>query len=95
MDDIELIELSRESSGIWEDLIVDIKDTQTETDDSLPMRELLCLDAQLRSIHGSLKDEVAKKVQLEEHIKKEQQRLERIREYHGEYDDCIREDITK
>ena len=95
MDDIGLIELSRESSGISEDLIVDMKDTQTETDDSLPMQELLCLDAQLRSIYGSLKDEVAKKVQLEEHIKKEQQRLERIREYRGEYDDCIREDITK
>ena len=29
------------------------------------------LDKQLRSIRGSLKVEVAKKVQLEEHIKKE------------------------
>ena len=36
-----------------------------------------------------------KKVQLEEHIKKEQRKLERIREYPGEYDDGIREDITK
>ena len=34
-------------------------------------------------------------VQLEEHIKKEQRKLERIREYPGEYDDGIREDITK
>ena len=42
-DDIELIELSRESSRISEDLIMDIKDTQTQTDDSLPMRELLGL----------------------------------------------------
>ena len=32
---------------------------------------------------------------MEEHIKKEQQKLERIREYPGEYDDGIREDITK
>ena len=38
---------------------------------------------------------MAKKVQLEEHIKKEQPKLERIREYPGEYDDGIREDITK
>ena len=49
-DDIELIELSRELSRIWEDLIMDIKDTQTQTDDSLPMRELLGLDTHLRSI---------------------------------------------
>ena len=49
-DDIELIELSRESSRISEDLIMDIKDTQTQTDDSLPMQERLGLDAQLRSI---------------------------------------------
>ena len=35
--DIELIELSRESSRISEDLLMDIKDIQTQTDDSLPM----------------------------------------------------------
>ena len=58
-----------------------------------PCGELLGLDAQL--IRGSLKVEVAKKVQLEEHIKKEQRKLKRIREYPGEYDDGIREDITK
>ena len=67
-DDIELIELSRESSRVSENLILDMKDTQTQTDDSLPMRKLLGLDKQLRSIRGSLKVEVAKKVQLEEHI---------------------------
>ena len=51
-DDTELIELSRESSRISEDLIMDMKDTQTQTDDSLPMHELLGLDKQLRSIRG-------------------------------------------
>ena len=71
-DDIELIELSRESSRISKVLIMDIKDTQTQTDDSLPMRELLGLDKQLRNIRGSLKVEVVKKLELEEHIKKEQ-----------------------
>ena len=60
-DDIELIELSRESSRISEDLIMDMKDTQTQTDDSLPMRERLGLDVQLRSIRGLLKAEVAKR----------------------------------
>ena len=59
------------------------------------MQELLSLDAQLRSIRGSLKVEVAKKVQLEEHIAKECRKLERIREYPGVYDDAMREDITK
>ena len=39
--------------------------------------------------------EVAKKVQLEEHIKKEQWKLERIQEYPGVYNDAMREDIAK
>ena len=51
----------------------------------MPMQELLGLDKQLRSIRGSLKMEAAKKVQLEEHIKKENRKLERIREHPGEY----------
>ena len=59
------------------------------------MRELLGLDKQLRSIRGSLKVEVAKKVELEEQIKKERQKLEEFRAYPGEYDDTMKEDITK
>ena len=59
------------------------------------MRELLGLDKQLRSIRGSLKVEVAKKVQLEECIKKEQRKLEEFQEYPRVYDDAMREDITK
>ena len=59
------------------------------------MQELLGLDKQLRSFRGLLKVEVAKKVQLEEHIKKEKQKLERNREHPGVYQDGIREDITK
>ena len=67
--DIELQEIVKS----MEDLIFQIKDVQTDTDDLFehPLRELLGLDAQLRSIRGSLKVEVAKKVQLEERIKKE------------------------
>ena len=60
-----------------------------------PIRELLGLDKQLRSIRGSLKVEVAKKVELEEHIKKEYRNLEEFREYPGVYDDAMKEDITK
>ena len=59
------------------------------------MRELLGLDKQPRSIRGSLKVEVAKKVELEEHIAKEHRKLEEFREYPEEYDDAIKEDITK
>ena len=59
------------------------------------MRELLGLDKQLRSIRGSLKVEVVKKVELEEHITKERRKLEEFWEYPGVYDDAMREDITK
>ena len=59
------------------------------------MRELLGLDKQLRNIRGSLKVEVVKKVQLEEHIGKERRKLEEFREYPRVYDDAMREDITK
>ena len=68
-DDIELQEIAEKAS----DIISQIKDVQTDTDDLFehPLHNLLGLDKQLRSIRGSLKVEVAKKVQLEEHITKE------------------------
>ena len=47
-----------------------------------------------KSIRGLVKVEVAKKVQLEERIKKEKHKLEEIRD-NPEYDDGIREDIRK
>ena len=92
-DDIELQEIAEKASN----LIFQIKDVQTDTDDLFehPLRELLGLDAQLRSIRGSLKVEVAKKVQLEERIKKEHRKLEEFREYARVYDDAMREDITE
>ena len=68
-DDTELQEIAEKASGI----ISQIKDIQTDTEDLFehPLRELLGLDKQLRTIPGSLKVEVAKKVELEEHITKE------------------------
>ena len=92
-DDIELQEIVEKASGI----ISQIKDVQTDTADLFkhPGLELLGLDKQLRSISGSLKVEVAKKVELEEHITKEQRKLEEFLEYPGVYDDAMREDITK
>ena len=93
MDDIELQEIAETASGI----ISQIKDVQTDTEDLFehPLQELLGLDKQLRSIRGSLKVEVAKKVELEEHITKERQKVEEFREYPRVYDDAMREDITK
>ena len=77
-DNIELQEIAQKALGI----ISQIKDVQTDTDDLFehPLRELLGLDKQLRSISGFLKVEVAKKVQLEEHITKERRKLEEFRE---------------
>ena len=56
---------------------------------------MLGLDKQLRSIRGSLKVEVAKKVELEEHITKMRRKLEEFREYPRVYDGTMKEDITK
>ena len=92
-DDIELQEIAEKVSGI----ISQIKDVQTDTEDLFehPLHELLGLDKQLRSIRGSLKVEVAKKLELEERITKERRKLEEFREYPGVYDDAMKEDITK
>ena len=68
-NDTVLQEIVEKASGI----ISQIKDVQTDTEDLFkhPLRELLGLDKQLRIKRGSLKAEVSKKVQLEEHITKE------------------------
>ena len=78
-DDIELQEIVEKASGI----ISQIKDGQTDTEDLFKhlLHELLGLHKQLRSIRGSLKAEVTKKVELEEHITKEHQKLEEFQEY--------------
>ena len=91
-NEIELEEIAKST----EDLIYQINE-QTQTDDLLenPLHELLGLDKQLRSIRGSLKVEVAKKVQLEEHIAKKCQKLEEFQEYPGVHDDAMKEEITK
>ena len=46
----------------------------------LPMHEIQGLDKQLRSISGSLKVEVAKKVELQQCIKREKRKLEEIQD---------------
>ena len=64
-DDIKLQEITENASRSMENLIVQL---EGESSEDLPMQELLGLDKQLRSIRGSLKVEMAKKVQLEERI---------------------------
>ena len=97
VDDIELQEIAEKASKSTEDIISQINDVQTDTEDLLehPLRELLGLDKQLRTIRSSLKVEVAKKVELEECIAKEQQKLKEFWEYPRVYDDAMKEDITK
>ena len=92
-DNTELQEIVEKASG----MISQINDVQTDTEDLFehPLRELLGLDKQLRSIRGSLKVEVAKTVELEEHIAKECQKLKEFWEYPRVYDDAMKEDITK
>ena len=60
VDDIELQEIAEKAS----DIISQINDVQTDTNDLFkhPLRELLGLDKQLRTIRGSLKVEVAKRL---------------------------------
>ena len=73
-DDIELQEIAEKALVI----ISQIKDIQTDMDDLFehPLRKLLGLDKQLRSIRGSLKVEVTKKVEFEECITEEHRKLE-------------------
>ena len=57
-DDIELHEIAEKASGSVENLNQQVQEEPTE---DLPMQELLDLDKQLRSIHGSLRVEVAER----------------------------------
>ena len=56
VDDIELQEIAEKATKSTEDLISHLNDQQSQKDDFFehPLRELLGLDKQLRSIRGSL-----------------------------------------
>ena len=81
-NNIELREIIENATGSMENLIEQL---EGESSQDLPMCELLGLDKQLRSIRGSLKEEVAKKVQLEDHIEKEKCKLKEFQDYPGVY----------
>ena len=75
VDDIKLQEVTENISRSMENLIQQLKGESCE---NVPMQELLGLDKQLRSIWGSLRVEVAKKIPLKERIEKEKPKLEEI-----------------
>ena len=72
-----------------EDLITQFDDPPGDSL-GLPLHELLGLDNELRTIRGSLKVEMAKKVQLEDCIEREKHKLSEIRD-NPEYDNGIRD----
>ena len=79
---IEMIEVTSE------DIDTTVKDVEQDTsfiepndrDKLLPLRELEGLDKQLRTIKGSLKVAIAKRVDLEAHIKQEERKLNKIQD---------------
>ena len=69
----------------------------SEKDKLLPLRELQGLDKQIRTIKGSLKVSIAKRVELEDRIKHEENRLNEIQDpiYSDDQRDMIEDRIKK
>ena len=94
--DAEAIEMIEVTSKDIDATIKDIEqDTSfiasSERDKLLPLRELEGLDKQLRTIKGSLKVAIAKRVDLEGHIKLEERKLNEIQD--PKYSDDLRNRI--
>ena len=68
-DDIELQEIVKNAARRMEDLITQLDNSLGDSFEH-PLCKLLGLEKELRSIRGSLKLEMAKKVQLKEHIER-------------------------
>ena len=83
--DAEAIEMIEVTS---KDIDITVKDVEQDTsfikpserDNLLPLRELEGLDKQLRTIKGSLKVEIAKRIDLEGRIKHEERKLNEIQD---------------
>ena len=94
--DAEAIEMIEVTS---EDIDATVKDAEqdisfiesSERDKLLPLRELEGLDKQLRTIKGSLKVAIAKRVDLEARIKHEERKLNEIQD--PKYSDDLRNRI--
>ena len=79
--DVELENLTDMVTTNVEEMIHMERNTQTDDLFKYPLRELLGLDKEPKNIRGSLASEVAKKVQLEQHIEKEKGKLEEMTQY--------------
>ena len=100
--DAEAIEMIEVTS---KDIDVTIKDVEQDTsfiepgerDNLLPLRELEGSDKQLRTIKGSLKVAIAKRVDLEGHIKLEERKLSEVQgpKYSDDQRDMIEDRIGK
>ena len=87
------------------DIATTVKDVEQDTsfiepserDKLLPLRELEGLDKQLRTIKGSLKVAIAKRVDLEGHIKHEERKLNEIQDptYSDDQKNMIEDRIRK
>ena len=83
--DTEAIEMIEVTS---KDIDTTIKDVEQDTsfikpserDNLLPLKELEGLDKQLRTIKGSLKVAIAKRVDLKSHIEKEERKLSEVQD---------------
>ena len=100
--DAEAIEMIVMTS---KDIDTTIKDIEQDTsfikpddkDKLLPLRELEGLDKQLRAIKGSLKAAIAKRINLEDHIKHEERKLNEIQDptYSDDQRNMIEDKIKK
>ena len=100
--DAEAIEMTEMTS---KDIDVTVKDAEQDTsfiepserDKLLPLRELEGLDKQLRTIKGSLKVAIAKRIDLEGRIKHEERKLNEIQDpkYSDDQRDMIEGRINK
>ena len=76
--DTEAIEMIEVTS---KDINTTLKDVEQDTSfNLLPLRELERLDKQLRTIKGSLKVTIAKRIDLEGRIKHEERKLNEIQD---------------
>ena len=79
--DVEAIELMEMTSKDIDGLEQETSFIEpTERDKLLPLRELQGLDKQIRTIKGSLKVAIAKRVELEDRIKHEENKLNKIQD---------------
>ena len=96
--DVEAIELMEKTSKDIDGLEQETSFIEpSERDKLLPLRELQGLDKQIRTIKGSLKVAIAKRVELEDRIKHEENKLNEIQDpiYSDDQRDMIEGRINK